>query len=145
MKRYSQALLLIVALITGWSGQVVGKISTVPIDELEPSQKHRQSALIITKVVERFHYKKVPLDDALSKSILDRYLASLDPNRNFFTAQDYEEFVRHQDSLDDALKRARLEPAFTLFKRFRQRVDERVERALALLKKGQFDFNRSEV
>lgn len=144
MKTHWQTLILAGLLLTVLSGQGIGKVSTVSLDALEPTQKHRQSAMIITKVVERFHYKKVPLDDALSKRILDRYLSTLDPNRNFFTAADYDEFARHQDSLDDALKRARLDPAFAIFKRFRQRVDERVERALALLAKGQFDFDRSE-
>ena len=62
-----------------WAGSTHAMVTDVPLADLQPDPAHRQATLIITKVVDRFHYRKVPLDDALSADILDRYLRSLDP------------------------------------------------------------------
>jgi carboxyl-terminal processing protease len=136
-----------VGLLLSWLlavGAAFAVATEVPVSELKPDASHRQAALIITKVVDRFHYRKVPLDDALAADILDRYLRSLDPNRSFFSARDVEEFGVHRNTLDDALSRADLKPAFDIFKRFRSRVDERVGYAVKLLEANQFDFERDE-
>lgn len=127
-----------------FAGNAFALVNEVPLADLEPDPAHRQATLIITKVVDSFHYRKVPLDDALSADILDRYLRSLDPNRSFFTAADVNEFGRYKNTLDDALKRADLKPAFDIFKRFRGRVEERVSYALTLLDTDKFDFNVDE-
>ncbi len=140
-KRWTGAALTVLLL---HAGIVSAKINEVPLSALQPDPAHRQATLIITKVVDRFHYRKVPLDDALSSEILDRYLRSLDPNRSFFTAADVAEFKRYDTTLDDALRRADLRPAFDIFKRFRSRVDQRVAKALSLLDADKFDFSLNE-
>jgi carboxyl-terminal processing protease len=142
MKRYCLSLLLAFVLVG--SGQALAKISEVPFDELVPYQQHRQTALIITKVIDRFHYRKASLDDAMSSSILERYLESLDPNKSFFHAGDVADFERYRSVLDDALRKSQLDPAYRIFRRFRLRVDQRVDRALSLLDQAQFDFTKPE-
>ena len=123
---------------------VQAKVAEVPVDALVPTREQRQSALIITKVVERFHYRKVALDDDLSGHIFDRYLEALDANKSFFTAADIAELAPYRTTLDDALRRAQLDPAFDIFKRFRQRVDQRVAFALKTLDEGKFDFDQAD-
>ncbi len=113
-------------------------------DALIPDNMQRQTALIVNRVLEKYHYRKVVLDDALSERILDRYLESLDPNKSFFTQQDIEAFGKYRNKLDDAISSGKLEPAFDIFRKFRQRVDQRVDVALSLLKKDAFDFTRDE-
>ena len=54
----------------------------VPVDALVPDNIQRQTALIVNRVLERYHYRKVVLDNKLSEKILDRYLESLDPNKS---------------------------------------------------------------
>ena len=126
-------------------GQVAfATLTEVPMEQLQPDAEQRQTALIITKVVDRFHYRKVPLDDALAADILDRYLLSLDPNRSFFSGEDIAQFAPYRTTLDDALRRADLRPAFRIFRRFRERVTERTAYALALLEANKFDFTRDE-
>lgn len=126
------------------SGAVLATASETSIDKLEPSRNHRQTALIITKVMDRYHYRSTELDDALSSNILDRYLESLDPNKSFFTQKDIDGFEQYRHSLDEAIISARLEPAFEIFKHFRLRVDQRTDLALSLLKQNKFDFDRKE-
>ncbi|MBL3618923.1 MAG: carboxy terminal-processing peptidase [gamma proteobacterium endosymbiont of Lamellibrachia anaximandri] len=126
------------------SSQAWGERRVLPLDELEPTQQHRQSTMIILKVINKYHYKKVKLDDEMSGQLLDRYLVSLDPNRSFFTAKDVEGISLYQDKLDNYLLNARLEPAFAIFRIYRKRVDEAVETALKLVDIG-FDFSIDEV
>ncbi|QYZ64946.1 MAG: peptidase S41 [Gammaproteobacteria bacterium (ex Lamellibrachia satsuma)] len=126
------------------SSQAWGERRVLPLDELEPTQQHRQSTMIILKVIDKYHYKKAKLDDEMSGQLLDRYLDSLDPNRSFFTAKDIEGISLYQDKLDNYLLNARLEPAFAIFRIYRKRVDEAVETALKLVDTG-FDFSIDEV
>ncbi|WP_419596769.1 carboxy terminal-processing peptidase [Thiolapillus sp.] len=116
----------------------------VPVDALVPDNIQRQTALIVNRVLERYHYRKVVLDNKLSEKILDRYLESLDPNKSFFTQQDIDTFAKYRYKLDDAIASGKLEPAFDIFRKYRMRVDQRVALALSLLEKNKFDFTRDE-
>ncbi|HEC06043.1 MAG TPA: tail-specific protease [Thiolapillus brandeum] len=116
----------------------------VPVDALVPDNIQRQTALIVNRVLERYHYRKVVLDNKLSEKILDRYLESLDPNKSFFTQQDIDAFAKYSHKLDDAIASGKLEPAFDIFRKYRMRVDQRVALALNLLEKNKFDFTRDE-
>lgn len=139
--RWNLMMLLAVLLI---SSGVLAKPSVVSVDDLRASEQQRQTALIITQVMEKFHYRKPSLDDAMSAAVFDRYLESLDANRSFFSAQDIAKFEPYRDKLDDSLRRGKLDPAYRIFRRFRQLVEERVDYALELLDANAFDFERDE-
>ncbi|WP_296804676.1 carboxy terminal-processing peptidase [Thiocapsa sp.] len=115
----------------------------VPLSELFPSPAQTKSAVVINKVLERFHYKKVDLDSAFAQNVLDNYLKALDPSRAFFLARDVERFKGGAKRLDEGLRRGELDLAFDVFRVYRMRVDERVVYAESLLK-GPFDFDRDE-
>jgi carboxyl-terminal processing protease len=122
---------------------VLASVREVPPEELQPNRSQRQSTLIILKVINEYHYKKQPLNDEMSRAILNRYLGVLDPNRSFFTQGDIDRFNVVSDQLDDDLKDARLDSAFNIFRVYRQRVDERVGYALKLLDRD-YDFTINE-
>lgn len=115
----------------------------VPVSELHPTEEQQQTANVIVKVIDKYHYKDVILDDDMSGMILDRYLDALDPNRSFFLANDIRRFSAFKDKLDDYLKSARIEPAFEIFRTYRQRVGEVIAYAQKLLD-GKFDFTIDE-
>ncbi len=143
MKNYcTKLMMLAAALLIG--GGVLAKPSVVSVDDLRANEQQRQTALIITQVMEKFHYRKPNLDDAMSAAVFDRYLESLDANRSFFSAQDIAKFERYRDKLDDSLRRGKLDPAYRIFRRFRELVEERVDYALELLDANAFDFERDE-
>jgi len=125
-------------------GAAWAKPSVVSIDELSANEKQRQTALIITQVMEKFHYRKPHLDDQMSTAVFDRYLESLDSNRSFFSAEDIAVFERYRDELDDSLLSGKLDPAFAIFRRFRERVEQRVAYAQELLQANAFDFEIDE-
>ncbi|MES9859897.1 MAG: carboxy terminal-processing peptidase [Candidatus Thiodiazotropha sp. 4PDIVS1] len=116
---------------------------SVPVQELRPTAEQQQTASVIVKVIEKYHYKDTALDDAMSEMILQRFYDSLDPNRSFFLAADIVHFSGYRDKLDDYLKNARIEPAFEIFRLYRQRVSEAIGHALKLLE-GDFDFSIDE-
>ncbi|HWT17066.1 MAG TPA: carboxy terminal-processing peptidase [Patescibacteria group bacterium] len=109
----------------------------------KPSTEQAQAALLATRFLTNFHYKRVPLDDAMSKTIFDRYLESLDGDKLFFVASDISEFRVHADALDDAIFDQRLAPPFDIYARYIERVAERTAHARTLLEKG-FDFTVDE-
>ena len=126
------------------AGAVLAKPAIVSIDELRASDQQRQTALIITQVMEKFHYRKPRLNDDLSAAVYERYLKALDANRSFFTAEDIARFERYRTQLDDSLRTGKLEPAFLIFRRFRALVEKRVAYAQELLQANTFDFEIDE-
>lgn len=112
-------------------------------DELRPSSAHRQSAQAVVQIMNRYHYRKVPLDDDLGARVLDRYLDLFDPSRSVFLAADVAEFDAHRTRVDDALRRGRFDLAFAVLERYRMRTAERAEAAAALVDR-EFDFSRNE-
>ncbi|MEJ2619689.1 MAG: carboxy terminal-processing peptidase [Candidatus Thiodiazotropha sp.] len=131
-------LILIVVSVPVWANR-----QTVPMQELRPTSEQQQTASVIVKVIDKYHYKDVELDDRMSEMILQRYYDTLDPNRSFFLAGDMVHFSGYRDKLDDYLKNARIEPAFEIYRLYRQRVSEAVSYALKLLD-GEFDFTIDE-
>ncbi|MFK7889843.1 MAG: carboxy terminal-processing peptidase [Granulosicoccus sp.] len=125
------------------SSAAIAEYRAVPLEELIPADEHQEATAGILQLMQRYHYRRVAVDDELSEEIFDRYLESLDPQKSFLLASDVEEFEDYQQRLDDALRSARLTPVFDIFKRFRVRVEERAEFARDLLD-SDFDFTVDE-
>ncbi|MCM2307208.1 MAG: carboxy terminal-processing peptidase [Sulfuritalea sp.] len=114
-----------------------------PPPELRPSQQQAQAAHLAAEVLSRYHYKTVPLDDALSERILGHYLKSLDAEKLFFVQADIDQLARYRTVLDDAIIDEDLGAPFAIFNLYAQRVSERFSYARGLLKEG-FDFRQKE-
>jgi carboxyl-terminal processing protease len=112
---------------------------------LAPDDSQAQAAMWATRFLTRFHYKRVPLDDAMSSEILDRYLEALDGDKLFFLNSDITGFERFRHALDDGIYDGveGLTPPFEIFRVYAERVAARTRHARALLEKG-FDFGVDE-
>ena len=122
---------------------VCADMKTVPASALEPKTKHIRSSELITHILTSYHYKKTELDDELSALIYKHYLKNLDQNKAYFLKSDIDEFDHYKYEIDDALIRSDLNPAFEIFKRYRNRVDERIRFALEMINTD-FDFGIDE-
>ena len=100
---------------------------------LESSQRHYQVARLVTKLSERAHYTKTRIDNDFSMLLLDNYLESLDGNRSFFLQTDIDRFKRYRYSLDNTLRSGDMEPVFTIFGDYRERVSNNYAMAVDLL------------
>ncbi|MEO8158740.1 MAG: carboxy terminal-processing peptidase [Betaproteobacteria bacterium] len=117
--------------------------SVAPLPELTPVPQEAQAAHLTAQLLARYHYKMVPIDDALSQKIFDKYLKSLDPERLFFVQADIDHFSREPARLGVALLQQDLSVPFALFNLYEQRAAERFAYARTLLKTG-FDFQLNE-
>ncbi|NVN64581.1 tail-specific protease [Pseudomonas putida] len=115
-------------------------------DSLQPDRDEIVASLNVVELLKRHHYSKPPLDDARSVIIYDSYIKLLDPARSYFTAADIAEFDKWKRQFDDFLKSGNLDPGFTIYKRYLDRVKQRLDFALAELNKGvdKMDFTTKE-
>lgn len=102
-----------------------------------------QENQIINTILSRYHYNKFQLGDSLSSVIFDRYIKSLDPSRSYFLKSDIDEFEAFRYKIDDFLKLGELNPAFTIFNRFKERLNERIDFVQNILTE-EFDFTKDE-
>ena len=113
---------------------------------LQPDREQVIASLNVVELLKRHHYNKPPLDDERSEKIYQSYLQLLDPSRSFFTASDIERFDVWQNQFDDLLKSGDLKPAFTIYKVYLERQQERLQYALQQLSGGvdNMDFSVDE-
>jgi len=137
--------ILILALAAAFAGAAVAKPgdapSTAPL--LKPTPSEAEAAIWATRFLTHFHYKPMPLDDAMSEKVYKRYLDALDGDKLFFTQSDVAKFDAWKDKLDDAIYDQDLAGPYAIFNVYEQRVAERVAYARSLLAKG-FDFSKDE-
>ena len=113
------------------------------VKHLFPEKKYVKETKIITELLERYHYRKLSLNDSLSSVILDNYLASLDYNKSFFLAEDIMSFESYRYKLDDAIKVGDLKIPFEIYNKFQDRFVERMDFIDSILTVG-FDFTKDE-
>ncbi len=137
---------LMIALVLGSFGATLSHAQAPlpkPSAGLTPTEDLSNAALWATRFLTRFHYKRVPLDDAMSARMLDRFIESLDADKMMFLATDIDEFNVYRKSLDDAIFDQQLDPPFAIYARYRTRMEERTRHARELIKQG-FDFTVDE-
>ena len=110
---------------------------------LKPTADQTEAAIWAMRFLSRFHYKPMPLDDAMSEKIFKAYLDSLDGDHLFFTQTDIDQFSAAKDKLDDAIFERNLSAPFAMFNLYQQRVAERLDYSRELLAKP-FDFSKEE-
>ena len=109
------------------------------LPKLAQESQHVASAKRVSSQFLRAHYKQIDLDDELSIKIFDRFIRSLDFNRNVFSAADLKRFSAYRVKFDDAIERGNLSIAYEIYQLNMQRRTERYEYALSLLDK-EFNF-----
>tara|TARA_A100000171_G_scaffold19062_1_gene17538 strand:- start:558 stop:2717 length:2160 start_codon:yes stop_codon:yes gene_type:complete len=136
-------LIIIPALILLGSTNIYASDAADTTKYLQPKAEHIKEAIMVTQILDYFHYRDVDLNDSLSSVILDNFIESLDASKNYFLASDIKSFQKYRFAFDDDLKRGNLVPAFYIFNIYKKRVEERLKYALVESKK-KFDFTKNE-
>ncbi|MEZ5561617.1 MAG: carboxy terminal-processing peptidase [Gammaproteobacteria bacterium] len=110
---------------------------------LDTTPRERQVARMVTRFVERAHYSRLALDDALSEATLKTYLEALDGNRHYFLQSDIAYFARYRNSLDESLRSGDMDAVFDIFRLYRLRTQQNLGYALSLLE-NEPDFSVDE-
>ncbi|MGA4644755.1 carboxy terminal-processing peptidase [Limisphaera sp. 4302-co] len=112
---------------------------------LEASPADARIAYVTARILEAQHYTRQRLDDEVSSRLLDRYLESYDPQHLHFLQSDLREFDFYRHRLDDyILRRFDTTPAFEIFERFFERLQQRVSYVEELLRREEFRFDTDE-
>ena len=109
--------------------------------QLEKSDK--EIARYVTRMMEVYHYSQAKMDNAMSEKVFDEYFRYLDYNRRIFLSSDIEEFKVYQHLLDEMFKRGDLTFPLKLYKRYIERLEQRVAFVEERLTKP-FDFTTME-
>lgn len=110
---------------------------------LEPEESNGEIARLAARMIERSHFLRREFDDSLSEQFFERYLESLDPQKMYFLEADYEGFKPLKRQLDDlTLRRGDTRPAYDIFNRYLQRIDQQYAVVMEELKKGRFEFDQ---
>lgn len=117
-----------------------------PAYPLAPTEAQSATLKELVEVIEERHYASRRYDDGLSAQHFAAYIDALDPQRMFFDAADISEFAKWRLELDNAGRSGNLDPAFTIFDRYHQRLKERLESILASLPDtlASFDYSVEE-
>jgi len=110
---------------------------------LVPLEKHRSEALVIANLLGQHHYRKTKLNDSLSSVVFDDYFESLDYNKVYFLKSDIDYFEKYRNQLDDDLKQGEVDVSFQIFRIYRERLYERIEKILTDLE-NEIDFTIDE-
>lgn len=106
-----------------------------PLETLETSGLFEKTTRRIVAELSQ-HYTHLPLDDNLSKQLLERYLTTLDPSRMYFVRADIDRFKAHESTLDDELSKGKLTAGYTIYNVYQTREKERLAFLSDLLEKG---------
>ncbi|TRY30072.1 carboxy terminal-processing peptidase [Aliiglaciecola sp. M165] len=111
------------------------------IPELAQESQHSASAKRISSHFLRSHYKPIEIDDELSAKMFDRYIRSLDFNRNVFLKSDIDNLEKYRLNFDEAIARGNLSDAYSIYSLNLKRRVERYQFAISLLDKP-FNFEQ---
>jgi len=123
--------------------------AAAPLPHAAPraEDKMGEIAATVAHMLENAHYNRQQLGREVEPGVtqarraLDRYFALLDYNRLFFTQKDIDGFVaEYGNSLHDDIYLRDLDPAYDIYDRFLDRVEERVAKVRAALEKD-YDFD----
>jgi carboxyl-terminal processing protease len=125
-----------------------GSANATGTNTLVPGPNDGAIAYVAARVLEGSHFLRHKLDDEFSAKFFDRYIETFDPQHVHFTEADLAEFGSYRTNLDDLTITRRgvadLTPAYTIFARFLQRLEQRVTYAETLLKNEKFQFDDDE-
>ncbi|WP_217876598.1 carboxy terminal-processing peptidase [Pseudoalteromonas shioyasakiensis] len=124
---------LVAALFSGSLLASSDNLTEKDLPVLKQESQHSTASKRVTNLFTRAHYKPIKFNDELSEKVFDRYIESLDYNKNVFLASDIASFEQYKDQFDNALSTGKLGFAFDIFNLSLKRRFERYDYSLSLL------------
>jgi len=153
VRNLSAALLIPAVALAIWAGcetstTSVPALPALPATSLKPGPNDPRIAHVAARLLEEYHYSQRPLDEDLSEKFFDGYVNSLDPRHENFLQSDLAEFDIYRTNLDKLTVGGRgtadLTPAFAVYDRYAERVQQHDAYVMDLLQHDKFKFNTDE-
>ncbi len=112
-------------------------------NNLQPEAQQTVVCKYVASLISEYNYKKVELNDSISKVIFNRYIKELDENHNYLLASDIQDFSKYQTALSSDLKDGNLADVFYMFNVYQKRYNDCIKYSIAQLDKN-FDFSGNE-
>ncbi|MES2920926.1 MAG: carboxy terminal-processing peptidase [Verrucomicrobiota bacterium] len=114
-------------------------------DPLDAEATDAATTALTSKILESSQFAHQVLDNKLAGKFLDRYLDTLDGAHLLFLQSDLDEFAKFRPSLAEVTRlKGESHLAHLIFKRYQQRLDQRVAYIADLLNAEKFDFTADE-
>lgn len=113
-------------------------------DELAPTVRDRSIAQNFSRILEVRHISQKKIDVGVSQRSFDLLMKSIDPMKIYFTQDDIDAFrAKYRNSYALMVKKGDLTPAFAIYNKFLERVDQRCALAQKILEEP-LDFTVDE-
>ena len=116
------------------AGTFLFSVRETPAELQTPQNNDRYVTRIVTDLLNKEHLSKRALDNEVSRRAMDVFLRQLDPMKIYFQQSDIDEFMTSRELLDDYVKRGDTSFAYKVFRRYLERLDQRVADIEELLK-----------
>lgn len=111
---------------------------------IKKSEGLKQSDIVpLVNSILSLHVSQNSFNDEISERTLKNLITSLDPWKLYFTAKDIESFMQNKHKIDDLTYANNYEFLFKIFKRYKTRFNQRINRYKELIKKD-YNFNIDE-
>jgi carboxyl-terminal processing protease len=117
--------------------------ATNTLPRVSPGPNDGRIAYVTARLLDNYHYSQLPFDEEMSAKFFDGYLEMLDPRRENFLQPDIDSFAHWRTNLDKLTVgggTADLTPAFAIYQRFIERLQQHNEYVNDLLKQDKFKF-----
>jgi carboxyl-terminal processing protease len=117
--------------------------ATNTLPRVLPGPNDGRIAYVTARLLDNYHYSQLPFDEDMSAKFFDGYLEMLDPRRENFLQPDIDSFAHWRTNLDKLTVgggTADLTPAFAIYQRFIERLQQHNEYVNDLLKQDKFKF-----
>jgi carboxyl-terminal processing protease len=108
-----------------------------------PPDKYQQIFMQVTEMLEEAHYNPKKVDDEFSKKIFNKYMETLDPDKNIFLAGDIKDLKKFELSIDDELHGSPIQFFYAVDAIFLKRGKE-LSAIMPELFQNPFQFNTDE-
>jgi carboxyl-terminal processing protease len=124
----------------------VPSVAELPATGLKPGPNDPRIAHVAARLLEEYHYSQHPLDETMSERFFTNYINSLDPRHINFLQADLNEFETYRTNLDKLTVGgtravADVSPAFAIYDRYAERIQQHDLYAIELLQQDKFKFN----
>ncbi len=122
------------------NSQVLRDVQARVSRPLTPAPNDTNVARLVAYLLERSHYSGQKIDASVSSAFFDQYLKTIDSLKLHFFQSDLKEFEPYRTKLGELVKEGDVTPAYKIFTRGLERLEQRVAYVADLLEHETFEF-----